>query len=94
MAWSPLGGGRLFNIHDEKSLRINQKLEQIAQELDVEGTDKIAYAWILNHPVKALPIAGSGKIERLSRAVDSLNIKLSREQWFEIFVASQGKALP
>ena len=90
MAWSPLGGGRLFDQKDEKSKRLRKKMEQIANNLDVDGIDKIAYAWILKHPVNAFPIVGSGKIERLQRAVDALNIEISKEQWFEILIASQG----
>jgi predicted oxidoreductase len=90
MAWSPLGGGRIFNENDEKAVRIKQKLERIADELEVENTATIAYAWILKHPVKALPIVGSGKIERLKEAVDAMKIELTREQWFEILIASQG----
>jgi predicted oxidoreductase len=90
MAWSPLGGGRLFYEMNEKSVRIKNKLEKIAIDLDVDEISKIAYAWILKHPVKALPIVGSGKIERLQQAVDAMKIELSREQWFDIFIASQG----
>lgn len=90
MAWSPLGGGRLFDETNEKAVRIKEKMVKIAAELNVDDISKIAYAWILMHPVKALPIVGSGKIERLQQAVDAMNIELSREQWFEILIASQG----
>jgi predicted oxidoreductase len=90
MVWSPLGGGRLFNETNERAVRIKQKMVKIAAELNVDDISKIAYAWILMHPVKALPIVGSGKIERLKQAVDAMNIELSREQWFDILIASQG----
>lgn len=94
MVWSPLGGGELFNKKNERSVLLSLKLEQIAKSLMIDDIDKVTYAWILNHPVKALPISGSGKIDRLSRAVDSLQIKLSREQWYEIYVLSTGRPLP
>lgn len=90
MAWSPLGGGRLFDETNERAVRIKEKMVKIAAELNVDEISKIAYAWILMHPVKALPIVGSGKIERLKQAVDAMNIELTREQWFEILIASQG----
>lgn len=90
MAWSPLGGGRLFDETNERAVRIKEKMVKIAAELNVDDISKIAYAWILMHPVKALPIVGSGKIERLQQAVDAMKIELSREQWFEILIASQG----
>lgn len=94
MAWSPLGGGSLMNPQDERGIRLKSKLQQIAQELEVDGIDKIAYAWILKHPSKPLPVVGTGKIERVKRAAEAHNIELSREQWFEIMVASQGYPMP
>ena len=94
MAWSPLGGGSLINPQDERGIRLKSKLQQIALELEVDGIDKIAYAWILKHPSKPLPIVGTGKIERVKRAAEALNIELSREQWFDIMVASQGYPMP
>lgn len=90
MAWSPLGGGRLFDKNDEKGYRIKKVLEKIAKNLGVDNIATIAYAWILQHPIKALPIVGSGKIERLKEAVEALKIELTREQWFEIFITAQG----
>lgn len=90
MAWSPLGGGRLFDNTNEKAVRIRKKMEIIAIEIGIDNIAAIAIAWILKHPVNAIPIVGSGKIERVQQAVDAMKIELSREQWFEIFVASQG----
>ena len=90
MAWSPLGGGRLFDNTDEKAVSIKKKLEKIAIELGVDNISVVAYAWVLKHPVKALPVAGTGKIERLKLAVDAMKVELTREQWFEILIASQG----
>lgn len=94
MGWSPLAGGRLIYPKDEKAQRIYSKLVEIAKELNANTIDKIIYAWILKHPSKVIPVVGSGKIERLKRAVESLDIKLSREQWFEILVAAQGYPVP
>jgi len=94
MAWSPIAQGLLIKPTDEKSRRIVKKLEETAASLDVDGIDKIIYAWLLYHPVKIIPIVGSGKIERLKSAVDALQINLSREQWYEIFIASKGYPLP
>ncbi len=94
MAWSPLGGGSLLEPGTEQGRRLKAKLEEIAGQLGVDGIDKIAYAWIVMHPSKPIPIVGTGKIARVKRAVEALSIKLSREQWFEILVASQGHPMP
>ncbi len=90
MAWSPIAGGVLFNPYDEKSQRLNATLDEVAEEVGVHSIDTIIYAWLLTHPSKIIPIVGSGKIERIKSAVESLNIELTTEQWYKIWVASTG----
>jgi predicted oxidoreductase len=94
LAWSPLAGGRLMNPHDEKGQKIYQVLSEVAQALNVNTLDKIIYSWLLKHPASIIPIAGTGKIERIKNAVEALNIDMSPEQWYKIYTASTGKDLP
>ena len=94
MAWSPLAGGKLFNPKTEQEIRLQQCLIEIAAELEVSDIDKIIYAWLLKHPASIIPIVGSGKIEHIKNAVESLDIQLSLEQWFKIYTASTAKNLP
>jgi len=94
IAWSPLAFGKLFEPTDEKSYRIYLVLKEIANELNINSLDKIIYSWIFTHPASIIPIVGSGKIERIKSAVESLNIKLSIEQWYRIYNASTGVELP
>jgi predicted oxidoreductase len=94
LAWSPLAGGKVFTSDDEKSVRLRNTLEKIAKELNVDGIDKVMYAWLLNHPAKIIPIVGSGKINRVKRAVESIDIRLDKQQWFEILEASRGIRVP
>lgn len=94
MAWSPLAGGKLFDATDEKSQRILECLKQISRETGEASLDKIVYKWLLMHPAGIMPIVGSGKLERLKNAVDASDVDLSLEQWFKIYVASEGKELP
>lgn len=91
MAWSPLAGGKVFSSCDQKSTRICKTMEKIRQELDIEAVEQVAYAWLLSHPAKIIPIVGSGNIDRIKTAVEALNIKLSTQQWFEIWKSSTGK---
>ncbi|WP_213703990.1 aldo/keto reductase, partial [Klebsiella aerogenes] len=56
MAWSCLGGGRLFN--DESFQPLRDELAQIAQELNAESIEQVVYAWVLRLPSKPLPIIG------------------------------------
>jgi len=94
MAWSCLAGGRLFYGDSEKERRVREELEAIRQEVNAENIDQIIYAWVRRHPAKPLPIIGSGKIERVQAAIEALNIELTREQWYRIWVASKGHGVP
>ena len=94
MAWSPLAGGKLLNPQDEKGRRIFNVLTEVARELDIDIIENIIYAWLLKHPAGIIPVAGTGKAERIKYASDALNIEMSLEQWFRIYNASKGRDLP
>ncbi|WP_226581831.1 aldo/keto reductase [Halobacillus litoralis] len=94
MAWSPLAGGNVFTAQDEKAVRLRDTLTKVKEEIGAEGIDQVMYAWLLNHPAKIMPIVGSGKKERIDGAVESLNMKLNHDQWFEILQSSMGHDVP
>jgi len=91
MAWSPLAGGRLFHYQDERTIRVKNTLEKIREEVGAAAIDHVAYAWLLAHPVKIIPVVGSSQFDRIKVAVEALDIKLSREQWFEIWINAIGR---
>lgn len=91
MAWSPLAGGRIFTKEDERETRLRKTLENIGKEIDAKSIDEVIYAWLLMHPVNIMPIVGSSKLERVKMAVDSLDLKMSREQWYDIWQSSLGR---
>lgn len=94
MAWSCLGGGAIFNGESEQAQRVRAVLEELREELGAESIDQVIYAWVRALPSKPLPIIGSGKIERVQAAVDALDLTLSREQWYRVWVASKGHGVP
>jgi len=93
MAWSPLAGGAIFNPKTEKDQRLTAELKSIAAELNTD-IDQVMYAWLLKHPTGIMPIVGSQHINRIKSAVDALEIELSLEQWYKIYIASKGEDLP
>ncbi|MFY0591125.1 aldo/keto reductase [Roseivirga sp.] len=93
MAWSPLAGGNIFKAETHRFLTIKNVLHKIAEQYGV-SIDQIMYAWLLKHPANIIPIVGSGKIERVQSAVNALNIDLTTQQWFELWVASKGENVP
>jgi len=103
MAWSPLGGGRLGATPaaapdaagvDERAARVRTALAKVAAELGAASPEQVAYAWLLRHPARILPVTGSGRIARVREAVGALTLPLTREQWFDIWCASTGASLP
>lgn len=92
MAWSCLGGGRLFNDLSFQPLR--DELAQVAQELNAQSIDQVVYAWIRRLPSQPLPIIGSGRIERVRAALAAENLELTRQQWFRIRKAALGYDVP
>ncbi|KAJ3173971.1 hypothetical protein HK101_010975 [Irineochytrium annulatum] len=99
MAWSPLAGGRLFSTSaaaaDPAVARVQTKLAAVAKELGADVTvDQVAYAWILQHPSKPVPVIGTNSTERIEVAAKALKLKLSHEQWFGIWEATAGSEVP
>jgi len=93
MAWSPLAGGQIFKGETHRFLTIKNVLHKIAQQFEV-SIDQIMYAWLLMHPSNIIPIVGTGKIERIKAAVNAMDIDLTKQQWFELWVASKGENVP
>ncbi|PSU35892.1 aldo/keto reductase [Photobacterium lutimaris] len=94
MAWSCLAGGAIFSGQSEQQIRVRNELEAIREEIGADSIDQVIYAWVRRLPSNPLPIIGSGKIERVQTAVDALDITLTREQWYRVWVASKGHGVP
>ncbi len=93
MIWSPLGGGRLFTSRDQQAVRLRTEMDAIAARLGI-SLATLAYAWILRHPSRPHPITGSGRIDGLREAVAALDVALDAEDWYAIWTANKGHAVP
>jgi predicted oxidoreductase len=93
MAWSPLAGGGLFGPGDPALGRLRQRLVDIGVENGVEP-DAVAIAWVLAHPAKIMPVAGTNNPERIARLSDSFKVRMDRETWFELWTLADGKEVP
>lgn len=93
MAWSPLSGGSLIKPKTVKDYRLHKEITLIANELGTDHLEHVIYKWLTMHPAGIMPIVGSGKLERLKLAVESSAYAMTSEQWFRIYVSSQGHDL-
>ena len=93
MVWSPLGGGRLFDGGDAQAARVWSVLQELSWKHGVAVTS-IAYAWIMRHPSRPIPVTGTGRVQALGEATAALKVRLSTEDWYRVWQASIGHELP
>ena len=87
MAWSPLGGGALFEA-ENAGLRNALKAVGDAHGVD-EGT--VAVAWLLAHPARILPVLGTNNPDRIKRIGDAAKVQIDRETWFDLYTHALGR---
>lgn len=93
MTWSPTAGGRIFNPKEKNQILLLQTLNTIASDKN-KKPDQILYAWLLKHPAGFLPILGTNDKQRIEDAANSLDIELSKQEWFQIWEAGSGRPVP
>ena len=92
MFYSPLAGGRIFSLDDEKAIKLRTVLNELAEKYHCE-IDTLVYAWLLKHPVNGCAISGSSKISRLENAIKATELDISLEDWYRIYIASNQQIL-
>ena len=93
LAWSPLGGGRLADPQDERSIAVAAALDAVAQDRGISRS-VAAYSWLMAHPAGIVPIVGSQKAERIAEAAQALTVRWTREEWYAVLIAARGEPLP
>jgi predicted oxidoreductase len=94
LAWSPLGGGRIaVPEQDERANRVAAVLDTIAAVHNVSRAT-VAYAWVLAHPAAPMPLVGTQNVARILETRDVSKVQLSRDEWYQILVASRGVPMP
>lgn len=94
MAWSPLAGGRLFDRANPAAVRLAAAADAMAPRYGAATLEQLAYAWILAHPSRPLPVIGTNRLERLQAAAHADTIMLEREDWYALWEAAQGRQIP
>ena len=94
MAWSPLGGGALFTSSKPTVKEINWLAQELMDRYNLQGLDQVIYAWLLRHPAGIVPVLGTTKSDRVVDAARALEVEMSREDWFKLYVAAMGEDVP
>ena len=92
--WSPFQYGFFSGVflRNDKFPELNHKIDEIAEKYHVSNTT-IALAWILRHPANMQPVAGTMNPDRLRDCCKAADIRLTREEWYEVYRAA-GNVLP
>lgn len=96
-AWCPLAAvaytawGNTFTDNDQA--RIDAEL---GRQSDIYSQEPwiIALAWLLRHPAGISPIIGSTTPQRIAAAWAALDVDYSREDWYRLLEARNGRSVP
>ncbi len=91
MSWNPLG--TVFREDIEQTRRLKGLLVQLVEKYGV-GSDTILLAWILQHPAKVIPVAGTVNIARIQQLMKAVELKMDKLDWFAIWTESMGNEVP
>lgn len=96
-AWGALAkgvfSGKKLDNPTSNILRTRKLVNKLAKEKDV-SKEGIVLAFILKHPFKIRPLIGTTTPIRIKNTKDALDINLTREQWYDLYVSSRGEILP
>lgn len=92
--WSPFQFGFFEGVFldNDKFPELNRVIDELAAAKGVANT-AIAIAWLLRHPARMQPIVGTTNAERLKAICKASDITLSRQEWYDIYLAA-GNKLP
>ena len=92
--WSPFQYGFFEGVFlgNDKFPALNAKIDELAGKYGVTNTT-IAMAWLLRHPAHMQPVTGTMNVARLKDCVKAADVSLTREEWYQIYLAA-GNILP
>jgi predicted oxidoreductase len=96
-AWGPLDNGLFLKSENSSDLPLNvsqtnRLLKELSEKYNTNHS-AILLAWIFKLPYNLVPIIGTTKPERIKDCTDSLNIDLSREDWYNLWISARCEKL-
>ncbi|MDY6055776.1 aldo/keto reductase [Micrococcus sp.] len=107
-AWGPLGQGRFSTAPPAPDALVPDPeggaatlggtaavVAQVAQELAV-GPEAVVLAWLLKLPWQVRPVVGTQRPERIAACAQAPDAaaRMSARQWYRLWTAARGHALP
>jgi hypothetical protein len=95
-SWGSLAQGHYSQAQPNESAAEQQTrllVSRLAADYQV-APEAIVLAWLLRHPAQIQPVIGTSKPERLKAALQAERVRLSREHWYQLYIAARGVPLP
>jgi predicted oxidoreductase len=91
MSWNPLG--TVFREDTAQTRRLKKLLAELVDKYGV-GSDTILLAWILQHPAKVIPVAGTVNVARIQQFIKAVELPMDKLDWFAVWTESMGNKVP
>ncbi|WP_227522049.1 aldo/keto reductase [Bacillus solitudinis] len=96
-SWGSLAKG-LFtgkNIENEnENIRETAALVHKLAEEKGSSTEAIVLAWLMKHPAMIQPVIGTINPNRIKACAEAMNVTLTRDEWYTLYVSSRGVSMP
>jgi predicted oxidoreductase len=96
-AWGSMAQGIYSGRSLKKQPKAVKKTAELAQALAQKyGTtlEAIVVGWLVRHPSAIQPVIGTTNPERIRACSQAVEIELSREDWYTLFVSARGESVP
>jgi predicted oxidoreductase len=70
-----------------------QKVIELAEMYQTKP-EAIVLSWLMRHPANIQPVIGTVNPLRIAACADALQVHLSREHWYALYVTSRGAPMP
>lgn len=94
-AWGSLAQGRYTGADTTTDADVATKalVAQLASDY-ATSPEAIVIAWLLRHPANIQPVLGTTSPTRLAACHQAIDVKLSREHWYQLLESARGEAVP
>ena len=94
-AWASLARGRFSGetAKDPADEAARRLVHTLAERHGV-STEGVLLAWLMRHPARIQPVIGSSNPARIRACADALRLTLTRGEWYALYEAARGHALP
>ncbi|WJG09825.1 aldo/keto reductase [Aliiglaciecola sp. LCG003] len=96
-AWGSLCQGMLSGRQLSGQAELVKQTAVLVSKLAAEyqtSREAILLAFLMRHPAGIQPVIGSTNIQRIADSVKALNVNLTREHWYSLYVTARGQELP